>query len=158
PALVLLAPSRARGQPNRERFGEVFVGMLLRVPAGDVPHESPGERHRPVVVAIRAPERSEESSPFGRLEELVGVVERVPGLVARVHQDLALVFEIVHLFFQPRELWVGEVERNPDDRLSRRASPFVGQVAERTKESEPLALELAVYLLNEPLDRRAFEL
>ncbi len=36
PVLVLLAPVPARSQPDRECFREIFVGMLLRVPAGDM--------------------------------------------------------------------------------------------------------------------------
>src|SRR3954470_23885429 len=46
PAAIALAPGAARSQPNRERLGEVFFRMLLRVPTGDVAHEVARERVR----------------------------------------------------------------------------------------------------------------
>ena len=45
----------------------------------------------------------------------------------------ALVFEVVHLLLEARELRVGEIERDSDDRLAGRAAPLVGQVAERAE-------------------------
>ena len=158
PALVFLAPLRPRRQPDGEGLGEVLVGMLLRVPAGDVAHEAARERDRAVVVAVRAAERTEEIAPLRRLVQLVGIVEGVPRLVAEVHQDLALVLEIVHRLLEARELRIGEIERDPDHGLAGRTAPFVGQIAERAKFLQALAFELAVKLLNVPFEVRSFEL
>ena len=40
PAGVVASPIESGRQPHRERLGEIFVGMLLRVPAEDVPDVS----------------------------------------------------------------------------------------------------------------------
>jgi hypothetical protein len=72
--------------------------------------------------------------------------------VTEVHHDLPLVFEVVHLLLEPRELGVGEVEGDADDRLPGWAAPLVGEIAEGAELPESLPFELPV----EPLDR-AFE-
>ena len=59
PAFVSAPPRASRSEPHRERLGEVFVGMLLRVPPFHVAHVVAAERHRPVLVAIRPIERPE---------------------------------------------------------------------------------------------------
>jgi hypothetical protein len=102
--------------------------------------------------------RTEEIAPLVRLVQLVRVVEGVSRLVAQVEHDFARVLEVVHFLLEPGELGVGEVERDADDGLSRRASPFVRQVAERPELLEPLALELPVELLDKPFERRALQL
>ena len=131
--------------------------MLLRVPAGDVPHVAAAERHRPVEVAIAPVERTEALAPLRGREQAIGVVERVPGLVPQVHHDLARVLEIVHLAFEAGELGIREVERDPDHGLAVGAAPLVGEIAHRMKRPESLAVELAVELLDEALDRRALD-
>ena len=45
--------------------------------------------------------------------EALCVVERVPGFVSQVHHDLALVLEIVHLFFKGGELRIRKVSGIP---------------------------------------------
>ena len=65
--------------------------------------------------------------------------------------------EIVHLALESREPRVREVERDADDRLAVGASPLVGEVAHRAEVAHALALELAIELMDEALDRRAFE-
>src|SRR5262249_46968092 len=84
--------------------------------------------------------------------------ERVPGFVTEIHHDLARVLEIVHRALEPGELRIGEIERNADHRLAVGTAPLVGEIAQRTKALESLALELAVELKHVALDRRAFEL
>src|SRR6266699_3872091 len=70
---------------------------------------------------------SEQVTPFGRLVELVGVIERMARLVAEIHQDLALVLEIVHLLLEARQLAICQIKRDADDRLPRRTTPLVCQ-------------------------------
>src|SRR5438105_8098148 len=81
----------------------------------------------------------------------------MPRLVAQVHHDRALVLEIVHLALEPRELGIGQVERDADHRMTIGSSPLVGEVAHRAEFLQALALALAMELLHEPFDRRAFE-
>jgi hypothetical protein len=157
PCFVSAPPIRARRQPHGERFGEVFVGMLLRVPTCDVPHVLAAERHGTVPIAIAAVVRAEQSPPFGSGVEPVCVIERMTGLVTQVHHDLALVFEIVHLALEPRQVRIGEVERNADHRLPIGAAPPVGEVTHRTRALESLAVQLAMELMDEALDRGTFE-
>ena len=118
PAGVALAPVGAGRNPHREGFGEVFIRMLLRVPAFHVPHILARERHRAIVVTISAAKRSEKLAPFWSLIQLIRIIESVSGFVPKVHHDLTRVFEIVHLLFEPRKLGIGKVERNPDHRLA----------------------------------------
>src|SRR5436190_2683419 len=90
--------------------------------------------------------------------EPVRVVERVTRLVAHVHHDLALVLEIVHRALELGELRIGQIEGDADHRLPVGTPPFVGQVADGLELLETLALQLAMELVYEALDRRAFEL
>src|SRR5262245_102160 len=105
--------------------------MFLRVPAGDVADVTTREGDRPIVLAVRSSERSEELAPIGRLVELVGVVEGVPRFMTKVHHDLALVFEMIHFLLELGELGVREIKRNGDDRLLGRAAPLAREVALR---------------------------
>jgi hypothetical protein len=158
PAFVALAPVGARRQPYREGLGEVFVGMLLRVPALHVAHELARERNRLVVVAISPPERPEEVAPFLRFIEGVGVIEGVAGLVAHVHHDLPRVFNVVHLRFEALQFRIGQVERDSDDGLHVRAAPLIGEIALGAEAMEPLSVQLFVELLDEAFEGRAFQL
>ena len=76
----------------------------------------------------------------------------------RPFADLVAIFEVVHLLFEAGELGIGEVKRDADDRLSRRAAPLVREINHRTEPAQALALELVVQALDESLDRRPFEL
>jgi hypothetical protein len=145
-------------QPHRERLGKVLVGMLLRVPPGDVPHEAAREGNRLVAVDVGPIERSEQVEPLLRLVELVRVVERVPRFVAEVRQDLALVLEIVQGALERLQLGIGEIERDADDRLAVRAGPLVAQVAGGAEGLQALGRQLAVELLDVLLHHRALEL
>jgi hypothetical protein len=158
PPAVLLAPVGPRGEPHRESLREVLVRVLLGVPAVDVAHEALRERHGPVVLPVGPAKRPEELAPLRRLVEAIRVVEGVSRLVTQVHHDLALVFEVVHLLLESRELRVGEVEGDSDHRLTRRAAPLVREVAERAEFPDSLSIQLAVEPLDRPLERRSFEL
>jgi hypothetical protein len=116
------------------------------------------ERNGPIVVAIRAPKWAKDLAPFGAAIKQVSVVEGVSGLVAQEHHDLARLFEVVHGLLERGQLRIGEIERDADHRLTRGASPLVGEVAERAKLLQPLLLDLAIKLLDELLQRRTFDL
>src|SRR6267378_7392426 len=147
-------PVRLRGEPYGERFGEVFVRMFLRVPSRQVAHVLTAEGNRPVIVAVATAVRTERITPLGPLVEPIRIVERVAGFVPEVHHDLARALEIVRLLLDSRELRVGEIERNPDDGLSRGTTPLVRQVVVRT-ESPELTVELTLEPLEERLDPRS---
>src|SRR5207302_9689567 len=59
---------------------------------------------------------------------------------------------------QRRELGVGEVEGDADDRLPVGAGPFVAEVAGRVEAAEPLPRKLAVELGDVLLEHRPLEL
>src|SRR5581483_8234180 len=158
PAFVLLPPARAGREPDGKSFGEVLVGVLLCVPAGNVAHEAAGEGHGTIVVAGGAAEGPKQLAPLRRLPELVGVVEGVTGFVTQVHHDLARVFQIVHLALELGKLGIREVKGNPDDRLAGGTSPLVGEVASGPELAQALALQLAVELVHESLERRGIQL
>ena len=119
-------------------------GMLLRVPALDVPDEMLAEGNRAVLVAIRAEERAEQVAPLRRRVQAIGVVEDVPGLVPHVHHDLAIGLERIRRLFDRLQLRIGQVERDAEHRLLIRASPLVGQVADRAKLLQTAPIELLV--------------
>jgi len=75
------------------------------------------------------------------------------GFVPHVHHDLPLVFERVGRFFDRLQLRIGQVERDAEHRLLVRASPLVGQIADRTKALQAAPIELLVQLPDVSLDR-----
>jgi hypothetical protein len=152
PRPIHAPPVRSGRQPHGERFGEVLVGMFLCVPTFDVAHVFPAERHGPVVIAIHAVKRSEQMSPRRGAVQPIRVVDRVTGFVTHVHHDRAVALEIVDRLLELRETRIGEIERDADHRLAVGTAPLVGEVADGMELPEPLALELAVELLDEPLD------
>jgi len=113
----------------------------------------PGERNRAIMIAIRATKRTEQLFPLPGAVKLVGVIECVSGLMPEIHHDLAGVFEIIGFFLQLREFSLGQLARNADNRLSRRASPLVGKVDRGTKPLQVFPLQFAVQLLDEGLKR-----
>ena len=73
--------------------------------------------------------------------------------MAQVHPNFAGVLDVVQLFFETRQLGVGQIERDPDDRLLVRAPPLVGQICRRPKPLESLGLQLAIQVGDVSLDR-----
>ncbi len=131
--------------------------MLLRIPPGHVANKFARERDGTVVVAIGAPKRAKQIAPLSQLMQLVRVIECVSGLMTHVHHDLARVFQIVHVAFKPRQVRVGQIERNADDRLARRAAPLIGEITKRTELVDALRFQLAIKLLHESFQRRTLE-
>ena len=123
-SLVARAPVRLRVQPDREGLGEVLVGMALRVPAVEMQHEALAVRLRRVELRIGLVGRAEDLLPPAPLPQLVGVVDRVAGLVPEdLHAPLRRApFDLEHLgaleLFQPR---VRQIEGDGDARARRRA-------------------------------------
>jgi hypothetical protein len=157
PPGVAFPPRIARREPHRKRFGEVLVGMLLRVPAGKMAYEIAAEGNGPVLFTIASSERTERSTPLGGLVEAIRVVECVPRLVTQVHHHLARALELVPLPLDSRESLVGEIERNADDRMARRTSPLVREVVPGMPPADSLRLELAREPMQERFDRRALD-
>ena len=79
-------------------------------------------------------------------------------LMTEVHHDLALILDVVDSLLKRRQLGVGEVEGDADDRLPVGAGPFVAEVAGRVEAAEPLRRQLAVELGDVLLEHRPLEL
>src|SRR5438045_6307756 len=77
--------------------------------------------------------------------------------MTHVHHDLASVFQVVHIALELRQVRVGQIERNADDGLARRASPFIGEITDRTELVDALGFQFAIELLNESFQRRTLE-
>src|SRR5215472_13005686 len=131
--------------------------MLLRIPSLHVADVTARERNRAVVVPVTTPVGAKQMLPLRRLVQPVGVVDSVSSFVAQVHHDLARVFQIIDLLFQPRQSRIGKVKGNAYHRLARRTSPLVSEVANRTKLLESFAVELAIEPLYQWLQRRSFQ-
>src|ERR1700751_325297 len=132
--------------------------MLLCIPPRHVPNELPRERDGTVIIAISASKRTEEIAPLRRLVKLVRIVERVSGLMAHVHHDLPGVFQVVHIALKLSQIRVGQIKRNADDRLARRTSPLIGEIALRTEFVDAFGFQFSIKLLNESFQRRTLEL
>ena len=77
--------------------------------------------------------------------------------MAKVAQGLVIVLDPAgHLGFDALESFVGEIERNADERRLVRATPLIAEVDGRTK-SNPFRLELTIQLGHESLDASAFD-
>src|ERR1700760_4185833 len=78
--------------------------------------------------------------------------------MTHVHHDLASIFQVVHLALKLCKLRIGQIKRNPDDGLSRGASPFIGEITKRTELVDALGFQFAIQLLNESFERRTLQL
>ena len=146
PVGVARPPVGVRVQPDRERLGEVLVGMALRVPAVEMQHEALAVRLRRVVVGILHVGRAEHLLPPPPLPQLVGVVDGVPGLVAQdLHAPLGrAAFDLEHL--RPLELLepgMRQVERDRDARDAVGREPLRRQPEMRLEPAQPARVELA---------------
>ena len=65
PALVALAPVRARREPDREGLGEILVRMALRVPERQMLDVAPAAGVRPVVVRVAGRGAAEQLAASG---------------------------------------------------------------------------------------------
>jgi hypothetical protein len=159
PVGVPRAPVGVRGQPDGERFREVFVRMALCVPAVQVKDEALAIRLRRVIVGILHVRRPEELLPSSPLAEFVGVVNRVPRLVPEdleapvFRSPLDLEHHRALQFFETR---MCEIERDRHAGDPIRREPFGGQPEVRL-EQEPPVVDLALELLNPGLQNAPFD-
>ena len=145
---------------HRKGLRPVLVGVLLRVPARQVPHMLPAERDGAVVVLVGLAHRAEELFPLRVVVQPVGVVHHVPHLVAQVAEDVLAVppFDVpgplgVHLL----ELVVGQVEGDGDRHRLEGHPPLGGQVEPRGEPAEPSASELPAELRQDRLEARSLD-
>ena len=140
-------------QPDCKRFRKIFIRMFLCIPSRQMADVVSREWSGPVILPIRSPKRPKQLFPLRRVVKLIGIGESVPGFVPQIHHDFACIFQIMRRFFQLRQRCVCQVERDPNNRLSRRASPLVREVTRRMKFRKPLGIELAIKLFNVALYR-----
>ena len=62
--------------------------MLLRVPAGQMPHEARAERLGPVLLLVRLRDGAKVPNPLVGLVELVGIVDDMAELVPQIAEDV----------------------------------------------------------------------
>src|ERR1700757_3113050 len=77
--------------------------------------------------------------------------------MTHVHHDLARIFQVVHLALKLCKLRIGQIERNTDDGLAGRTSPFIGEITKRTELVDALGFQFAIQLLNESFERRTLQ-
>src|ERR1700742_4899035 len=78
--------------------------------------------------------------------------------MTHVHHDLASVFQVVHVALKLCQLRVGQIERDADDGLARRTSPFIGEITKRTELVDALGFQFTIKLLHESFERRTLKL
>ena len=149
PVGVAGAPVGRRVQPDRERLGEVLVGMALRVPAVEMQHEALAVRLRVVILRIRLVRRAEDLLAPAALPQLVGVVDGVAGFVAQdAHAPLRRApFDLQHVgALEPLQAGMRKVEgdRHAGDAVGR--EPLVREPEMRPEALEPARVELLLQL------------
>src|SRR6185369_12393235 len=77
--------------------------------------------------------------------------------MTHVHHDLASVFQVVHVVRKLCQVRVGQIKRNADDGLTRRTSPFIGEITKRTELVDALGFQFAIKLLNESFEWRTLK-
>ena len=82
-ARVALSPARTRLEPHRKGLGEVFTRVTLRVPIFEVHNEVRVAGTRRVTQTIGATKAAKTLAPARPTVQVVGVVDRVPGFVAK---------------------------------------------------------------------------
>src|SRR6185295_2234440 len=106
---------RAGRQPDGEGLRPVLAGMALRIAVPEVLDEVLAMAARPVARPIRRAERPEVLAPARALVEPVGVVERVPRLVAEdahAARDVAAFRVTEHAALERDEARMRRVERD----------------------------------------------
>src|SRR5579872_6770443 len=134
PAAIALPPVIGRGaEPDGEGFGEVLVGVRLRVPVGQMADEAAAVGLRHVgfgrVLFIGA---AEGHLPFLSRRESIGVIDGVAALVAQKHLAPfgGSAFDLEHLAQLERlEARMREIEREADGGHAFGREPLVAQVA-----------------------------
>src|SRR4051794_3793311 len=160
PTRIRLSPIALRVEPDRKALGKILVGVLLGIPARQMPDEIAAERIGLVVIAIGPRVRPEQLVPFLGLVEPIGVIEGVAGLMAQIAEDFFLAFGLDpfhQLVFETAQAFIGEVKRNADDRNSFRATPLIGKVNGGLQRYSGL-IELSIELLDQRLQPRALDL
>jgi hypothetical protein len=104
------------GQPDRKSFREVFVGMRLRVPVGQMADEAADVRARRVGLrSILGFGTVKNTMPFPAPRELSGMIDGVSAFVTEQHHAPfgRSAFHFHHLAqFQRLEQVMSEIERD----------------------------------------------
>ena len=160
PAGVAVAPVRARRQPDRERLGEILVGMALRVPQPQMLDVVLAGRIGPVVARIALRRAAEQLLPAAAPMQLIGQLHDVSRLVAQDAHAVLLgaAFDIDdHLAFEPGQPRMRQIERDRDARCVGRAEPFVRDPDVRL-EADASLLQLVVEVADAAPEPGAFNL
>ncbi len=87
--------------------------------------------------------------------QLICIIERVARLVPQIHHGLAIALQIIIFFFDLGHIGPRQVKRNPNHRLARRASPFIGQITRRAELKDFFLRQLLIKLLHEFFELRS---
>ena len=159
PARVTRFPVRFRRQPHRERLGEVFIGMTLRVPRIEVHHEALAVGPRIVELRVRLLRAAEQPAALLAQPQLECVVDHVAGLVAQdAHAPFVLAaFHRQHLrFLEPFQARVRQIKGHRHRGLAIRREPLIRQV-EVQREVEAAIRQLFTQLRNAGFHHRPLE-
>src|SRR5690606_34837393 len=154
PSGVAALPVAARFEPDGEGFGEVLVGMALRVPAAQVLHVPLARRVRAVGFRILRARAAEEPLPLTAAMQLVAVLDGVAALVA--HDLHALVVRpALNLdelaLLEPHEAGMQEIEGHGEAAHAAGREPLVAHPDVRL-EADAARVELSVQLVDAVAD------
>jgi hypothetical protein len=141
----LLSPVRARRQPDRERLGEVFDRMCLRIPTIEVLDETLARWVRAIELGVGLGRVAKRTLPELASLEVVRVLQRVARLVteqAHALQTGAALHLEHHLPFEADESRMRQIERDADAGDAVRRAPFVTQPRVKTEAPKPRRIEL----------------
>lgn len=160
PARIPLLPLRFRRQPNGKCFGEIFIGMALRVPRPQMHDKAFAVRFKRIVIGVRDRRFAEELlTPWtaaGREGILDGMTRFVPKDAHAPVRIAALDFEhLIQLKF--RQTRVREIKRDGNAGDTIGGEPFIREPEVRSK-AQPAFIELSMELRDALLKRAAFKL
>ncbi len=152
PSFISLSPVEIGREPYRERFGEIFIRVLLCIPAEYVADVVVWERVGLVSLAIRPWVWPESHSPVGTIVQTIRIIERVTCLVTKEpHRLLVGLDSLGEIILDALETRISEIERDADQRRSVRASPLIAEI-NRWMKPKPFCIQLRVKLVDHALD------
>src|SRR5581483_1241924 len=159
PAGIARPPVRTRPQPHREGFGEILVGVALRVPEPEMLDVTPAGGIGPVVARIAFRRRAEQPLPTPATLQLIGVLDGVSRLVPENGHALGpgTALDVEHHFlFELHQAGMGEIKRDGNAGHIRRTEPFVRDPYMRPQPNAAL-FELLIESADAILEPGAFD-
>src|SRR6516164_7258854 len=150
---------RARPQPYGESFGEILVGMTLRVPQPQILNVIAAGGIGPVITRVTLRRGTKQLLPAAAAIELIGMGDHMSAFMPQDAHALgpfsAFDFEN-HFLFQLHQPGMRQIKRDGDARGVFRAEPFTGNPGVRP-DTNVVLIKLAVERLEAAFEPGALD-